>query len=210
MIQPAVFREGLPKAILCRSWIKKKWDQTRKFVKEHKKEIIIGAVVVVVVAVVTISAVAICSSAAAVAATGSLDTESSPLHHQSSSEAQKLPNDSSLAASLQEQISNFKETIAPEQLRAILDPSTISIEENGRILGSLFTHKTIDTLTIQAAKNPSLSFELQNLENHWLNPTPTWAYNGPSSPHASADLAFSTNYSPTCSGNPEPEIRAID
>ncbi|MBI3211183.1 MAG: hypothetical protein HYZ47_00640 [Simkania negevensis] len=41
--------------ILCKGWIKKKWERTKKFVKKHKKEVVIGAAVVVAVTAVVVS-----------------------------------------------------------------------------------------------------------------------------------------------------------
>lgn len=58
-------------ALFCKSWVKKQWDQTRKFVKKHKREIITGAAIVVAVAVtVAVVVVVASSSAAATAAAG--------------------------------------------------------------------------------------------------------------------------------------------
>ncbi len=53
-IQSAVFTGDQARGIPCRSWVKKQWDQTRSFVKEHKKAIIIGTIVVVAVTVVKV------------------------------------------------------------------------------------------------------------------------------------------------------------
>ncbi len=69
-IEPAVFY-GQANGILCKSWVKKQWDHTRKFVKKHKKEIIIGVAIVVAVAVTVTVIVIVCSSSAAATAVGS-------------------------------------------------------------------------------------------------------------------------------------------
>ena len=42
IMTPAIFY-GQEEVILCKSWVKKTWEQTKKFVKKHKKAIIIGA-----------------------------------------------------------------------------------------------------------------------------------------------------------------------
>ncbi len=212
MIQPAIFQDGPQGIIFCKSWCKKQWDQTRKFVKKHKKEIIIGAIIVIAVTVVVVAAVAISSTAltnaaagGVAAAAGSTDPgsgHSHPNNHDSDSESEqaKLVYDRCLTPSLQEQILTFKENIAQEQL-AISESSEIPIEENGRIIGSLFTHKTIDILTTQATENPFLGDELKNLGLHTQSLAPQWATNPTAAPHTSADFAFSTNYTPTCLGN---------
>ena len=36
-ISPAIYTQGAQDIILCKSWSKKQWDQTRSFVKKHKK-----------------------------------------------------------------------------------------------------------------------------------------------------------------------------
>ena len=178
-VQPAIFRNGSADIVLCKSWFKKQWDQTRKFVQKHKKAIIIGAIVVVAVTVVVVAAVAISSTAAAGAAASGIVA--------SASAAQQKPPHTS---SLEEQISTFKETVAQNQL----DCSGISIEENGRMVGSLFTHQTVDLLMNQIRENPHLGDELQNIGLNLQGPPPKWASG---SPHLSIDSAFSTNYSLT-------------
>ena len=47
-IVPAVFYHSNEdyRVLPCKSWIKKQWKRAKKFIKEHKKEIIIGTVVV--------------------------------------------------------------------------------------------------------------------------------------------------------------------
>ncbi len=205
--KPAIFRDGSLNAVLCKSWFKKQWDQTRKFVKEHKKEIIIGVIIVVAVTVVIVTAVVLSSSAAGAAAGGiaasggALASESSHPYQNDHSSLSDLSEAKPLTTSLQEQMSAFKENVAQQQLGAISETNGISMEENGRIVGSLFAHKTVDTLATQAAENPFLGYELQNLGNHSYYPPPKWASGLGPSPHTAIDSAFSTNYSPACIGN---------
>lgn len=59
---PGVFY-GDREAILCKSWFKKAWDNTRDFVKHHKKEILIGAAIVVAVAITVTVVVMTCGTA---------------------------------------------------------------------------------------------------------------------------------------------------
>jgi tetratricopeptide (TPR) repeat protein len=207
--EPAILRHESQNIMLCRSWFKKQWDQTRDFVHKHKKEIIIGIIVVVAVTAIVITAVVISSSAAGAAAGGFIasaealefgSNQLDPNHNVYQESAQLEPHET-LTSSLQEQISTFKENIAQEHLTEISDFRGISMEENGRIIGSLFTHKTIDTLTTQASENPFLGRELQDLGNNVQCPLPKWTSGFGPSPHTSTDLAFSTNYSATCIGN---------
>ena len=213
--EPAIYIEGTQDFVLCKSWVKKQWDQTRSFVKKHRKAIIIGAIVVVTVAVVVVTTVAISSSAAsAIAAAGgalaSADDLSSTSNGSSHSKNDRNsysdpPQSESLASSFQTQISTFKETIAQEQFAAAQESNGISMEENGRIIGSLFAHKTVDGLTQHFAQNPSLATELKNCGFNSQYPAPGWLQTYPNSssimPHPSIDLAFSTDYTISYEGN---------
>ncbi|MDE3046504.1 MAG: tetratricopeptide repeat protein [Verrucomicrobiota bacterium] len=201
-IQPAIYFEDFPDIVLCKSWVKKQWNHTRAFVKKHKKAIIIGTIIVVTVAVVVVSAVVISSAAAGTAAASGLASVGSVA---GSSDSNQTPSNESIASSWQEQASSFKETIAKEQFSAVSELSGISIEENGRIIGSLFAHKTIDTFTASAAGNPSIANELKDLGFNSQSPPPKWQTtypgNSPFVPHYSTDSAFSTDYTVSYAGN---------
>ena len=69
-IMPALCYDPL-EVVLCKNWLKKSWKKTRRFVRRHKKEIIIGAAIVVAVTVIVV-AIAIVSSASATAAVGAV------------------------------------------------------------------------------------------------------------------------------------------
>ncbi|CCB87742.1 unknown protein, partial (plasmid) [Simkania negevensis Z] len=68
MIIPAVINGYSGYNIIQCGKISKAWKKTKKFVKKHKKAIIIGAVVVVAVAVVAVAVVAVSSATVASAA----------------------------------------------------------------------------------------------------------------------------------------------
>ncbi len=193
-VELALCVESCRDIVLCKSWFKKQWDQTRKFVKEHKKEIIIGVVIVVVVIVVVVAAVAISSSAAGGVAAGggalagALDAGSSdpkiePIHREF------------FPSALEKEIEAFKKDVAQEQL-AMSDFSSIAVEENGRITGSLFAHKAVDRLAVQAQENPLLYDEMQNYHSFGQYPTPGWTNGVDSCPHSLVDRAFSINNTP--------------
>lgn len=209
--KPAIYIKGTQDFVLCKSWFKKQWNQTRSFVKKHKKAIIIGAIVVVTVAVVVVAAVTISSSAASAAAVAGgalVSTENSTGAHTGSSNLKSEENiyfelketcqSESLVSSLQAQVSIFKETIAQEQFAAVSESNGISIEENGRIVGSLFAHKTVDSMTTRFIQNPSIASELKDCGFNSQYPAPRWLQTYPGSstimPHPSIDLAFSTDY----------------
>lgn len=210
--KPAIYYENSLDIVLCKSWFKKQWDQTRAFVKEHKKAIIIGAIVVVTVTVVVVSAIVISSSAAGTAAAGGLASAGSAAetlnandHEKSYPESSQILLNDPLTSSLQNQVSSFKETTAQEQFAAISESNEISIEENGRIVGSLFAHNTIDTLTTSSNGNLFLVNELKDLGFNAQHFIPTWQLTYPTGstiePHRSTDLAFSTDYMTSYIGN---------
>ncbi len=218
-IKPAIYIEDANDIVFCKRWCKKQWDHTRSFVKNHKKAIIIGAIVVVTVAVVVVAAVAISSSAASatVAAgggvlastsnsTGTPTGSSNPKHEGNGSSAPKgTSSGESLASSLQFQVATFKETIAQEQFAAAPELNGIFMEDNGRIIGSLFAHKTIETMTNGFVQNPSFASGLKDFGFNSQYPAPKWLQTYPESsiimPHPSTDLAFSTDYTTSYSGN---------
>jgi tetratricopeptide (TPR) repeat protein len=174
---------------------------------------------VVAVTVVVVAAVAISSSAASAAAaaaggavTGVENSTGTPTGSSSSTHEGKgysgpneTPCSESLTSSLQTQVSTFKETIAQEQFAAICESNGISMEENGRIIGSLFAHKAVDSLTNSFAQNPTFANELKDFGFNSQYPTPRWLQTYPDSskimPHTSIDLAFSTDYTTSYAGN---------
>ena len=156
-IIPAVFY-WRSNPILCRSWFKKRWDETREFVNNHKKEIIIGAIVVIAAAAVVVTVVAVSSAGAAAVgaaeAVGAAAVSGFDKKEKSSSGSSvgtgtpppppiaTSPDTSGLKTAMDEQILTFKETIVKEQLlQPVHSPfpyERLSLEENGRALGSLF------------------------------------------------------------------------
>lgn len=151
-IEPAIFFLGTKDVITCKSKEKKKEKAIKKFVKKHKKAIIIGAIILVTVAVVVVTAVCISSGAATAAAAGGAlaSAGGSP----GSNTTKSGDSDQSLSATLKSQTSSFKEINAQELFPENLETNGVSLEENGRIVGSLFAHKTIETLKANAADNP--------------------------------------------------------
>lgn len=208
---PAIYVEGAQDVVLCKNWFKKQWSQTKSFVKKHKKAIIIGTIVVVTVAVVVVAAVAISSAAAsaAVATGGALasgdPSTASPGSSSTKNDRYSASSNESFASSLEDQVSTFKETVAQEQFAAVSPSSGISLEDNGRIVGSLFAHKTVDSIANDFAHNPSLANELRDLGFHSEYPIPPWLQTHPDSSvmmlHPSTDLAFSTDYTTSYGGN---------
>ena len=179
-IHYAIYSGSSQDFVLCKNIVARAWDKTVSFVIKHKKAIIIGAAIVVAATVAVVSVGTL--SGCAIAAGGVI--------------ASNATSDKSITT-LQDQITTFKETVVQEQFAAISDSNEISLEENGRIVGSLFAHQTIDALATKFAQNRSFSDELKDfgyLPPKWLQTYPETSF---IMPHPSADLAFSTNYTAT-------------
>jgi tetratricopeptide (TPR) repeat protein len=225
LIVPAVLN-GHGEIVLCKSWIKKKWDQVKKFVKKHKKEIIIGAVVVVAAAVVVV-AVAAASSAAAGAAAGAAGAAgaaagSSDSNHKSGENDQQAsilaPADippgmaaaqeaPMLKSTIDHQISSFKETIVQNQFFPPANPGeqqSLSWQEDGRALGSLFAHDSYNSLLNQLPYHSGLAQEVQDINSKYSFPVPG-RDQGSVIGHPEIDRKFSTDYSYLFS-NPSQDI----
>jgi len=187
---PAVFNGSEHGDVyLCKSWLKKKWKQTKKFVKDHKKEIIIGAVVVVATVVIVVAVVGASSTgAAAIAgAAGAADSESSK-------PKEKSPDIQILTSALDDEIASFKERLAKEQFfPPPAKHEELSWEETGRVVGPLFAHESFNTLNDQISNNPQFTREIQRMRSHakLSEKTSSHLHNG----HGEIDKRFSTDYS---------------
>ena len=206
--RPAIQLEGVRNILLCKGWFHKQWDNTKAFVKKHKKAIIIGTIVVVTVGVVIVAAVLISGAVAAstvaasgLATAGSLVATQDPSYEEKSYSEPVTSPIESLTASIQEEISTFKETIAQEQFAAVSELNGISIEQNGRIVGSLFAHKTMDSVTANVTQNPFTPIEMKDFGFNSQYPTPKWVETSPESckieSHFSTDAVFSTDFATT-------------
>lgn len=157
-IIPAVYFDGGAHAILCKSWLKKKYEQVKKFVKKHKKAIIIGAAVVVAVAIV-VATVGVGTGAGAAVAGGAAAAASDPKdghdprHGNDSIEPESNPSSASQESStatvqglIQEHITDAKEVIANDVPAATAPIETPEQEktlwETMRGIGSKIAHET--------------------------------------------------------------------
>ncbi len=139
---PAVFYNH-GELIFCKSWIHKKWDQAKKFVKKHKKALIIGAAVVVAAAVV-VGVVVAASTAGAVAA-GAAASESEDKDRPNSHDEQESIS-SSLQSAIEEQVTSFKETIVNEQFFQPSSQGEFSLGEEGKVVTPLLAHDIFKNL----------------------------------------------------------------
>lgn len=222
MISPAVMN-SCGEVILCKSWIKKQCKHIKKFVKKHKKALIIGAAVVAAVTVVV--AVAVVSSAAATAAAASAggaagaaatgSDKSSKSDRKDSTGSSIPPNASSVIEGVQEtpklkevindQVSSFKDNAVVGQFFDLSNQDQrLSWEESGRAFGSLLAHSSLDDISKQGSYNPQLTQEIQQLCS---NPFLVSVVNNKMTTdmgHFEIDKKFSTDYAYLCS-NPGKE-----
>ncbi|MBY0529261.1 MAG: hypothetical protein K2P51_03630, partial [Rhabdochlamydiaceae bacterium] len=148
--------------VLCKSWLKKKCAQVKKFVKKHKKEILIGVAVVVAVTIV-VCAVSIATTAAAAAAGAATKDPSSSDSDQAENTSPNLTSSTEsplIQTALDEQISSFKELVAEDELLIAAEPmSDTSLGEKARFLGSFLAHETLDGISQFGAVFPQLAQE---------------------------------------------------
>ena len=178
--------------------ISKAWHKAKKFVKKHKKAIIIGAVVVVAVAAITVAAVAASTAAAGAAMLqhGASDD--------SSSEDSPSPAIDAFQSTIDEKISSFKESLSQENFfTAGQEGQGLSLEETGRALGPVFAHQSLHDLEGQLPFNAKLSQQMQNMAYHYNLLAPTAAYDNPwAFAHSEIDKSFASPYSSSLSEPP--------
>ncbi len=200
IVIPATINEQ-GEVILCKTWLKKKYDQVKKFVKKHKKDVIIGAAVVVAVVVVVAVTVAtggsgtpaaISGAASAVGAAGAAATAPSESKHEQAVPAPMFAAMEApmLKAAINDQISIFKDNLTQQQfLQPAMPYGNLPLEESGRAFGSLFAHNSLNNINDQLFDYP-LYQEIQNLGLQ--NPFPLPNINS----HQEVDQKFSTDYGP--------------
>lgn len=170
---PALFY-GEGEVILCKSWIHKKWDQTKKFAKKHKKEILIGAAVVVagaiVICVVAAASTATIATAVAAGAAGAaaaepyekMETEATSPDF---SPALFIPVEAPiLTAEIEEHVSTFKEVISKNILQTSnTNNEGSSFTETVRNFGSILAHQALDGISEVASFVPQLLEEIKDI-----------------------------------------------
>ncbi len=215
LVIPAIFNHS-GEVIFCKGWFHKRWDHTKKFIKKHKKEIIIGAVIAVAVVATVVAVVAASSTAATVAGTAggaAASYDKSPPSHKADSPSISLnPMSSSstfaamadtpmLTGIMEEQIFSFKETLVKEQFfqtsNSLNSFSSLSLEETGRVLGSLLAHENAQHVNQLIPQYPKLSYEIQTLSTQLTYPiSKEQNHSSPHASHFEIDRQFSTDYAP--------------
>ncbi|MES2344875.1 MAG: hypothetical protein V4494_02930 [Chlamydiota bacterium] len=148
---------GQGKILLCKSWFHKKWDQTKKFIKKHKKAILIGAAIVAGAAIVV--GVIIATSSAGVAAAGAAGAAgvlgaregndknvsgNEPSSSINIPEIAEITDSPMLREAFHEEASIFKEWIANDQFLNT-ELSGFPLEESGRILRDAFAYQNLES-----------------------------------------------------------------
>lgn len=189
MIIPAVFNGYSGYNMAQCGKISHAWKKTKKFVKKHKKAIIIGAVVVVAVTVVAVAVVVASSASAAAAAAGaagaaagagagSLDDSSSeskeeppstPIETPPPIDAKEVPT---LKAAIGEHVSSFKEFLvedkAAQQATSPNGWDEISLSEKAREVGANLAHRAFDEITDLVKVVPQLCEEVKEIGAKFL------------------------------------------
>ena len=170
-----VITDDYGEVILCKSWIKKNWEKTKKFAKKHKKEILIGAAVVVATAVIVVAVVATCSAGAAAAAAGAAGAAASsgsankPAPKEPSSPQEIINEAPTLKAVIDEHVASFKEFAAEDVIIQSTDVyRDPTFGEKARNLGSILAHETLDGISEVASTIPQLGEELKSLGSRIL------------------------------------------
>lgn len=165
------------------SKLSKAWKSTKNFVKEHKKEIIIGAAIVVAVTVIIVASVPAGAVAAGGGAAGGLSS--------SGSSVAKAPSESiSVTHEIEKKAKALKQTIAKENLLE----SDVPMEETGKALGALFAHKSLNDLQKMIDESPEMQNELKNIAKQY-NFSTSLKDNAHYTGHTQIDKEFCTNYS---------------
>lgn len=157
---------------LCRSWITKKCKQVKKFVKKHKKAIVIGTLVVVAVTAVVLTAGAAAGAVAGAAGTAGAaasdpGSNSAPHDEEDSQDSQDVP---SLNSVINDQVADFKELVVEDHF---LESSSDSfITERARELGAFLAHETLESVSKLAAVVPDLLNEVQEIGSKILQSAP--------------------------------------
>jgi len=197
MIIPAVLNGHSGYNIVQCGKISKAWKKTKKFVKKHKKEIIIGAVVVVAVTAVAVAAVAASSAAAGAASSagtaGSVHSESKKSETKAKSPSiSSVPKESPppidtseapvMKVAIDEHIEFFKEFLvedkAAQQATSSKGWDEISLGEKAKEVGSGFAHQAYDEIIDLVKVVPQLFEEVKELGSNFLPDSLTPPVNG--------------------------------
>jgi len=188
---PLVLTDNLDCHFLPCGKISHAWKKTKKFVKKHKKEIIIGAAVVVAVTVVAVAVVATSSASAATGAAGaalgasSASGTSDSNHSKTKSDNANSEDNSTssellkkilpfiekdktpiIESALVEQASSLKELLVEE--KSSQDLYQGEFNENVREIGAYMAHKALDEISELVKIVPQFCEEVKEIGSKFL------------------------------------------
>lgn len=220
VIIPAI-STGSENVILCKNWFKKKIKKIKNFIKDHKTEILLGAIVVVAIVAIVVTAgtaAPAVAPAAAAASAGAAATESEnseknkiesnkqdTISSNTPAEAHSSPN---LKEIIEEHISSFKKLIVEDNLLQSSEDSKKTndpLGDRARDLGAFLAHETLEGVSQLAAFAPQLLEEIKEIgsrilpnkplpNEHLLHATPIENYEHLiAAGHQKIDQVFSTD-----------------
>ncbi len=159
-IEPAILYPEARPSIELVGKISKSWKSTKKFVKKHKKAVIIGIVVIVVVVSIGVGVAVASSSAAAAAAIVDSETSKPVVSNPSSNSSEPPLKDICTAREeMEETAYSFKEQlVSAKTFSSNQEGSELPPEETARIMGAVFAHEILE-LFQEHNKNPEFFYE---------------------------------------------------
>lgn len=167
LIIPAI-AHGDAQPLLCKNWFSKKWKKTKKFVKKHRKEILIGAAVVVAVAAIVVvvaatpaAAAGVAAGAAGAASAGKSDKEEAEEPNPQKPLFEALHEAPVLEGTINEHVASFKEFTAEDVIIQSIDAQDPSWADTTRELGSLLAHETLEGISEMTSILPGLEEDIK-------------------------------------------------
>ncbi len=167
-VVPAVLNGFSGYDIVRCSKISNAWKKTKKFCKKHKKAIIIGAVVVVAVTAVTVAVVVATSAGTASATSTVAGAAGAAASASGSSKAESSASSApTFQGAMEDQVASFKEHLAEENFFQSSETGQgLSIEETGRVAGTLFAHDSFNYFNNQIPNHLQFSEELRSMSSY--------------------------------------------
>lgn len=142
---------------LC-GWFSDSWKKTKKFVRTHKKEIIIGAVIVVGVVVV------ISTASAGAGAVGAVGAAAASKDEKPKKSTDKNPL---VEEVVHDHVSELKEFLSEDSMINISE-NEVAFGEKAREFGSYFAHQAFEELSEIASIVPKFCEELKDVGSRIL------------------------------------------
>lgn len=152
VLTPA-FLSGHSEILLCKKgWFHKTWDQSKKFVKKHKKAILIG------IAVVAVAAIAVYAVSAMAATATSSNSDKKDVQKTNS----ELPETISVQEVVEENVSSFKEIAVEDNLFKTSQNDPLFGEKSREVI-SYLAHEVLDGVGSLSGVVPECLEEVKDL-----------------------------------------------